>query len=388
MDQAGRNLYDILGVSKSATIAQISKAYRILAVKCHPDRHRDDPLANEKFKAINNAYKILSDEGSRANYDHNGTTHPGQEFRQAYNPHAVRGQDIIAHMNVTLAELYNGAIKPLKIQKKAICNQCEGQGAPRKKRNRACSLCKGSGVFMPSKPMAFGLQFENADPEECKPCKGTGYVVEELDSCEKCHGFRVSNEEKIIEVTVSPGAKTGTRIKLKGEGDQAPGGSPGDLVVILEEQPHPVFKRQHNDLIVEHELSLIEALTGFQFVINHLDDRLLLIRSNQIVSPGDSKLILNEGMPHGTQYQSRGDLIIQFRIKFPEQHELSQQVRDYLKVLLPSPPRSFDFSDVPGLQHVQLFDNPPSNSDPSEQNNNNTPFDPFGIYNNDTHMNL
>lgn len=90
---------------------------------------------------------------------------------------------------------------------------------------------------MPSKPMAFGLQFENADPEECKPCKGTGtryanmichiliifkgYVVEELDSCEKCHGFRVSNEEKIIEVTVSPGAKTGTRIKLKGEGDQA-----------------------------------------------------------------------------------------------------------------------------------------------------------------------
>lgn len=113
-------------------------------------------------------------------------------------------------------------------------------------------------------------------------------MVEELDHCEKCHGCKVLHEEKIIDVAISPGSKTGNRIKFKGEGDQIPGGSPGDLLVVIQEQKHPVFKRHQNDLIINHELSLIEALTGFQFVINQLDGRLLLVRSSygQIVSPG------------------------------------------------------------------------------------------------------
>lgn len=101
---------------------------------------------------------------------------------------------------------------------------------------------------------------------------------------------------------------------------------------------------------------------------------------------GDSKIIMNEGMPHGS-YQTRGDLIIQFRVKFPESNELPPQTRDYLRVLLPSPLHSFDFSDVPGLHHVKLFDMPPSNFDSAEVPGH-TPFDPFGIYQNDSKMNF
>jgi DnaJ-class molecular chaperone len=98
---------------------------------------------------------------------------------------------------------------------------------------------------------------------------------------------------------------------------------------------------------------------------------------------------MNEGMPHGN-YQTRGDMIIHFRVKFPESHELPPQARDYLKVLLPSPPHSFDFSDVPGLQHAQMFDMPPSNFDTSEapSHNEGMPFDPFGIYQNESKMNF
>jgi hypothetical protein len=225
---------------------------------------------------------------------------------------------------------------------------------------------------------------------ECPTCKGTGHVIGERDRCKRCHGDKVVEERKVLEVIIKAGMWNGHRIAFKGEGDQAPGVIPGDVLIVLQEKDHPVFKREKSNLILEHELSLVEALTGFQFVINHLDGRILYIRSTpgQIIKPGDSKVIWNEGMPKFKDTH-RGNMVVKFRVRFPLPHEINPQVAEQLKMLLPRPYHMHDFTGLGRVYPVQLFDLPtnvPPQAKPDPVQSQYPPyatsppiFDPFGF---------
>jgi len=154
----------------------------------------------------------------------------------------------------------------------------------------------------------------------CHDCGGQGERVNPADRCKACQGKKIIKDKKIIQVHVDRGMQDGEKITLHGEGDQEPGVSPGDIVIVLDEKPHPVFKRSTHDLIVHIDLELVEALCGFQKTIETLDQRQLLITTipGEVIKPGEIKCVMNEGMPVSGDYTHRGKLIIQFNVAFPK----------------------------------------------------------------------
>jgi DnaJ-class molecular chaperone len=176
----------------------------------------------------------------------------------------------------------------------------------------------------------------------CQDCKGKGQTIREKDRCQRCGGNKVIPEEKQLEVHIDKGMQTGQKLTFYGEGEQEPGIEAGDIVVILKEKRDDrnleLFKRQDNDLVYEHKITLVVALTGFKFYIKHLDERYLLVTSelNSITKPGDIKVVSHEGMPiHKQSY--KGDLLIRFDVVFPLPDQLDDPKRAKLKEILPKP---------------------------------------------------
>jgi len=179
----------------------------------------------------------------------------------------------------------------------------------------------------------------------CNDCKGKGQIIKDKDRCQRCGGNKLLPEDKQIEVHIDKGMQTGQKINFYGEGEQEPGIEPGDIIVILKEKrddrnPDP-FKRQGDDLVYEHKITLVEALTGYKFYLKHLDDRYLHISSedNVVTKPGDVKVVMHEGMPiHKQSY--KGNLLIRFDVIFPLPEHLDDPKRAKLKEILPKPPVS------------------------------------------------
>lgn len=172
----------------------------------------------------------------------------------------------------------------------------------------------------------------------CSECRGQGERINPKDRCKQCQGKKVVREKKILEVHVDKGMVDGQKIIFNGEGDQEPELEAGDIIIVLEEKEHPVFKRSKNDLIIRQELELVEALCGFQKVIKTLDDRDLVITCipGEVIKHGDVKCVLNEGMPEYKNPFEKGRLIIQFFVTFPT--ELSTDAIAALEKCLPPRP--------------------------------------------------
>lgn len=173
----------------------------------------------------------------------------------------------------------------------------------------------------------------------CPSCQGEGQVLDKKDQCKTCQGRKLVQEKKILEVHIDKGMKHGQKIVFSGEGDQAPGLIAGDVVIVLEQKEHPTFKRDdQNNLIMEKEITLVEALCGFTFVVNHLDGRKLLVNSDpaRCIKPGDLKEISNEGMPTYKRPYDKGALIIRFSVKFPD--SVAPEQARALEAVLPPPP--------------------------------------------------
>lgn len=153
----------------------------------------------------------------------------------------------------------------------------------------------------------------------CGECRGQGERISPKDRCKQCNGKKTIPERKIVEVPIDKGMQDGQKIKFSGEGDQDPGVEPGDMIVVLDEKEHEVFKRSGNNLIMRMHLELVEAICGFQKVIRTLDDRDLVITSlpGEVIKSGDVKCIVNEGMPQYKNPFEKGKLIIQFLVNFP-----------------------------------------------------------------------
>lgn len=339
--------YNLLGVSKDASEAEIKKAYRKLALKNHPDKGGDP----EKFKEITHAYEVLSDPEKRKIYDQYGKE--GLEegggggsaaedifsmFFGGGRPSGPRkGEDIVHPLKVSLEDLYNGKTTRLAINRDKLCSACDGRGG-REGAERTCDDCQGRGVRIQLRQIGPGMvqQMQTA----CPACRGSGRVMREEDKCKECKGRKVVKERKVLEVHVEKGMKHNQKIKFSGEADEAPGVIPGDVVFVVQEKEHDVFKRKGNDLIMTMHLTLSEALCGFTRTITHLDARILKIHTEpgEIIKPDSIRVIQGEGMPrHGNPF-SKGRLFILFKVDFPASGSLDANALHLIRRVLPAAP--------------------------------------------------
>ncbi|ELR24754.1 Hsp40, putative [Acanthamoeba castellanii str. Neff] len=353
-------LYDLLGVAPDASEEDIKKAYRKLARQLHPDKNQGNPEIEEKFKEVSTAYEVLSDGEKRRLYDRFGEEglreggggddfpFPGWPFggggRGGGRRREKKAEDIAQALEVTLEDLYNGKSFQAPLERQVLCDLCQGRGTKSQAGGTKCNTCRGRGICVGIVQLAPGLVTHQE--HICPECRGQGEIIKAADRCGKCKGEKVVEESKMIEVHVDKGMRHNQKITFSGEGNQLPDHANGDVLIVLKMKPHPRFQRgsgrarggrDESDLMMELDISLLQALTGFTLPVTHLDGRLLLLKSQpqQIIKPGDVKEIPGEGMPTYKRPFDKGLLILKFNIVFP-----STITPDQIQLLhhaLPSP---------------------------------------------------
>jgi len=284
------DFYAILEVSRDASEAEIKKAYRKLAMRYHPDRNPGDKTAEEKFKEIQRAYEILSDPQKRAAYDRYGlagvdpsaaASGPagfddlasafGSIFEDLFGgasgrrnrSQVYRGADLRLHLEITLEEAAHGATKTIRIPVHEVCTTCQGSGAKPGTRPRPCPTCGGAGQVRLQQGF-FTIQ------QTCPDCHGSGTLIS--DPCPDCRGAGRVRKQKTLEVKIPAGIDTGMRLRQSGYGEPGiNGGPPGDLYVEIHVKPHPVFRREGDDLHCEMPISIVTAALGGEVEIPTLD---------------------------------------------------------------------------------------------------------------------
>jgi DnaJ-class molecular chaperone len=172
---------------------------------------------------------------------------------------------------------------------------------------------------------------------ECPACHGAKTIFDKTDACEICHGKMLCKDRKEFEVHVERGCESGDKVVFQGASNEVPGADPGDVVVVLKQEPHEVFERRHNDLLITQKITLYEALYGTKFVIRHLDDRKLVVSTSkgEVINPDTVKVIQREGMPQRGNPFERGTLYVRFAVEFPESAKLTPALGNALKEVMP-----------------------------------------------------
>lgn len=290
---AKRDYYEILGVAKGVSEADLKKAYRRVAMKYHPDRNPDDKDAEEKFKEASEAYEVLSDENKRAAYDQYG--HAGVEgaggmgggfggggfsdiFGDVFGDifggggggrrGPARGSDLRYTLELSLEDAVKGTSVKIKVPTLVSCKTCDGSGAKAGTKPATCTTCGGHGQVRMQQGF-FSVQ------QTCPTCRGKGKII--TDPCKDCHGHGRVEETKTLNVKVPPGVDNGDRIRLAGEGEAgAEGGPSGDLYVQISVKEHEFFQRDGKNLYCEVPIGLVEACLGGEIEVPTLDGRVKL----------------------------------------------------------------------------------------------------------------
>ena len=333
--------YKVLGVDKNASQDEIRRAYRKLVKTKHPDKGG----SQKEFQEIQLAYDTLSDENKRKVYDEYGEEGikegmDGQGPTDIFDLFTGGGgrkvkrktKSVLQQMEVTLEDIYKGTEKYLEINRYRICKKCKGNGSKDPNANTTCPGCKGKGVKMVVQRMGNTIL---QSQQSCPDCRGEGYVIKEGDKCTICRGNKVNKESKTIKILLDKGAPDGKRYTFEGESDEMPGYEPGDVIIEIKIKKHKLFERTGADLTYVADISLLEALTGFELLITHLDGRKVLIKSKkgEIIKPGVIKTVKECGMPffdHPTRF---GNLYIKFNIHFPK--SLKEDQKEALFELFP-----------------------------------------------------
>ncbi|KAI7902371.1 uncharacterized protein BX663DRAFT_510899 [Cokeromyces recurvatus] len=328
-------LYQTLGLTSSASINEVKKAYRNLAKEYHPDKNKDGA---EKFKEISHAYSILIDPEKRKEYiskeqtenrNHSYSSYGSRDgftfyspfdffsgFRSTYHQRPPN-YNIYSTSKITLEDVYNGSTVRMTYQEPIICDDCHGNSKDAKlRRIKTCDKCHGKGTteerFVNRKMTA---------PMPCVYCKGRGnmrYFVR----CSKCNGKQSISKE--MNVKVPKGLHEGHSLQVKDKGKLKPDGkSRGNVIFKITLLPHPIFKRQGDNLHMTVTISLKEAIMGFKNkkLCTHLDGRILTVTQvcGNVIKPNTQRLMKGEGMPlFNSETGARGDLLVTFHVKFPD----------------------------------------------------------------------
>jgi molecular chaperone DnaJ len=318
-----RDLYQVLGISRSASQEEIKKAYRKLAIQYHPDKNPGNKEAEERFKEIAEAYAILSDPDKRARYDRFGHTSTsgagdfrgfsniedafsafgdifgdfgdifGTPFRRRRSHSSQnRGSDLQIRLSISLEEIATGVRKKIKVKKYVSCNSCNGTGNAGNSRTTDCPLCHGTGEIRQVSQSFFG---QMVNITTCHRCNGSGKIV--TNPCRICNGEGRVMGEKTIEIHIPAGVSTGNYIPLRGEGNTGRNNGPaGDLLVYIEEKSHNIFTRNGNDVIISLPLSYAQAVLGNNIEIPTLTGKAKL---NIPAGTQDGKVLrMRKGIPH------------------------------------------------------------------------------------------
>ena len=352
---AKRDLYDVLGVTKTAPKDEIKRAYRKLAVQYHPDRNPGDHAAEEKFKEATEAYEILADDRKRATYDQFGFaglkgmgTPSAQEFSSIFQGfedlfgdfgsffdsffggggagrrRAGRGRhgaDLRYDVTVPFVDAAFGAKTEISYLRSERCDACKGTGAEKGAGRKLCPTCGGTGQIRRNSGF-FSIA------QVCQRCGGEGEIVER--PCATCAGAGTVRRKRTLTVAIPAGAEDGRRIGLAGEGDAGPNGAPpGDLYVVVRVQRHEYFEREGADLYCAVPISIVQAALGAEISLTTLDGRKVLVTVRPGTQHGSMLRLRGEGMPQEGSAAHRGDLYVKVLVRVPE--KLSAKAKDLLK---------------------------------------------------------
>jgi len=340
-----KDYYELLGVSRGATEEEVKKAYRKLALKHHPDRNPGDKQAEEKFKEISEAYQVLADAEKRVQYDQYGHAAfgDGGPFRGGFDftggfedifgdifgeffgagtgrrRGRARGDDLRYNLTIAFEEAAFGAEKKIKIPRQAPCETCHGSGCKPGTAPRACSTCHGRGQ------VSFQQGFFTVS-RTCGQCHGQGSMI--ADPCGSCGGAGRLRKLHTLSVKIPAGVDAGSRLKLRGEGEGGPAGGPaGDLYVVIEVEPHPLFVRDGLDIICEVPISFVEAALSAEIDVPTLEGKVKM-KIPTATQSGKVFRLKGKGV-RDVQGYHQGDQLVRISVETPT--HLTTRQKELLK---------------------------------------------------------
>ena len=374
-----KDYYEILGIDKKASKDEVKKAFRKLAHKLHPDKKGGDI---EKFKEVNEAYTVLSDDQKRSQYDMYGQSFAGANsgaggfggfqgnwediarqagfsaqggpasgwdfsgfannrggfsaegfdfgdifgdiFGNSQRTKTKRGRDISIDIELPFEEAIFGVERNVLLNKISICNICNGTGGKKGTEMKSCETCNGKGKIRELKKTIFGsIEMTRV----CSVCAGEGKIPKE--KCDFCDGLGILKKEEEVKIKIPAGIDNGEMIRLSGAGEAVKGGAPGDLYIKIHVKTHRVFHKEGNDLVMNLDVKLSDALLGTKIDIHTLEG-LSTLNIPEGVNTGDILQIKGKGVP---KYGSggRGDILVHIRVALPKR--LSKSARESIQKL-------------------------------------------------------
>jgi molecular chaperone DnaJ len=347
-----RDYYEILGVSRNASLDEIKQAFRRLARQFHPDVSKE-PDAEERFKEVNEAYGVLSDPQKRAQYDRFGRAGLGDLggmpdftmdfadlFEELFGSFGFstgrrsrrtprRGRDLQMQVDLTFEEAIFGVEKEIEFSRDEQCSTCGGSGAEPGTSPQRCQTCGGQGEVRQVRQTFLGSLVQTAT---CPTCNGRGQVI--TSPCHTCHGGGLEHKKVTKKVQIPSGVDSGTQIRLAGEGQPGTYNGPaGSLYLVLNVKPHKFFRRRENDILLNLDINVAQAVLGAELEVPTVDgDEKLRIPSG--TQPGKIFTLKGKGVPH-LHKNGRGDQRVIVNVQIPsklskEQRELFEKLAETL----------------------------------------------------------
>lgn len=364
-----RDYYEVLGVDKNASADEIKKAYRKKAIQYHPDKNPGDKEAEEKFKEAAEAYEVLSNPDKRARYDqfgHEGVNGGAGGFGGGFSGGSMsmddifsmfgdifgghtgfggfgefgrgssqggqrkfRGSDLRVKVKLSLKDIAYGTTKKFKLKKYVPCSHCHGTGAEGNSGTEVCPTCKGSGHILRTQQSIFGMMQTQS---VCPQCNGEGRIIK--NKCKECGGEGIVYGEEVVEVKIPAGVAGGMQLSMSGKGNAGRhNGVNGDLLIQIEEEPHPELIRDENDLIYNLLLDIPTATLGGTVEVPTIDSR-AKVKIEPGTQPGKVLRLRGKGLPSVNGYGT-GDLLINVSVYIPE--TLSREEKNAIESFKDSP---------------------------------------------------